>query len=871
MPVAAGSASKDQLVKLPVGLRPYGFNGTLTDVKDVPPLGASGDYNLTNNYGGTWVDAEKTADNPDDDLMCWAAAAGNVLEWTGWGFVNDPIEGRIKNSDEMFHVINHHWEDLGADVKVAWTWWFSGANISPGGWAQPDVAGGGNYWPTYNVNDYMQTYAGSETLEHIDTYLSSGMGVALGIYDGGHAITCWGIKYDDTYNKTTDPHDYYKGVYVTDSDNDKWHNSWDPPPDTIQYYDVDYNGTSNRWEFTHGYNGWHIEDVYALVKNPSLDPDLAIYKTASPDVVTAGEELTYNITVANLNEIVGGVTAYNAVVTDTLPAGVTYIADTGGCVLASGSTYNCSIGNITPGDSRSFTIKVRVNADYVATHGSTITNTATVASDTESWEKTLTNNQVTTTTLVEEQADLDVIKIVKPDTTALFGQLINYTIIIKNQGPSLARAVNFTDEIRSSGTFTLVSVTAPGYAVNPTSGTGQSITIVGTRNANMQAGNRDIILVTVQANEAQDINNLVIVNSATPDPDLSNNQAQKAITTTAIPADLKVTKFVKPDTSVQAGQYINYTIIVENLGPYYAYNVSIRDEILSSGSFQVIALISDPARSDTVTSVTPSPGVTIEANLLEPLEPMNSSNGGRWIIQITLQANETQDINDVVNVFTKTSRTLDPDLSNNEAEASIHVTTVADLSLTKTATPSSLPYQNNGLTRELNYTLVVTNNGPSTATNVVVRDWLFNELKILNITYTKGHCNFGVQGDVSRPVVWAVGSLAPGKNATMLICTMLMTPTATLRSDLVTVRNDADVTSDTYDPDNSNNLVSQVTFAGAGSTKLSSSLDLSTMLLATLTTSISLASLMFAMRIKKIDPLSLIRKRLNFQRKTNEA
>jgi uncharacterized repeat protein (TIGR01451 family) len=59
-----------------------------------------------------------------------------------------------------------------------------------------------------------------------------------------------------------------------------------------------------------------------------------------------------------------------------------------------------------------------------------------------------------------------VIKIVEPDTTALIGEIINYTIIVENLGPSLARAVNFTDEIRSSGTFTVVSINAPGYTVN---------------------------------------------------------------------------------------------------------------------------------------------------------------------------------------------------------------------------------------------------------------------------------------------------------------------------------------------------------------------------------------------------------------------
>ena len=36
-------------------------------------------------YGGEWQDAEKTFSNTEDDEMCWAAAASNILDWTGWG------------------------------------------------------------------------------------------------------------------------------------------------------------------------------------------------------------------------------------------------------------------------------------------------------------------------------------------------------------------------------------------------------------------------------------------------------------------------------------------------------------------------------------------------------------------------------------------------------------------------------------------------------------------------------------------------------------------------------------------------------------------------------------------------------------------
>jgi uncharacterized repeat protein (TIGR01451 family) len=255
---------------------------------------------------------------------------------------------------------------------------------------------------------------------------------------------------------------------------------------------------------------------------------------------------------------------------------------------------------------------------------------------------------------------------------------------------------------------------------------------------------------------------------------------------------------------VLAGQLINYTIIVENLGPAYAYNVSIRDEILSSGTFTLIDAILDPNRLDTK-SVQPSPngGMTLEFYLNEPLEPKNVTDQGRWVIQITIRANETQDINDVVNVFTKTLRTLDPDLSNNEAQCSIHVTAVADLQLTKTDNPDPVVTSQSCA---LNYTLVVKNNGPSTAVNVVCVDPLPADLTIKSISVSKGSFNAGVPGDPSQPTVWAIGSLAPGESATMTINT-----TMPQTIDPQILRNDARVYSDTLDTDNSNNLASQDT------------------------------------------------------------
>ena len=62
---------------------------------DDVPTGSA--YMLIDNWGGTLSDAEKDPINTDDDDMCWAAMAANVLDWTGWGHV-----GGMTNTDEMF-------------------------------------------------------------------------------------------------------------------------------------------------------------------------------------------------------------------------------------------------------------------------------------------------------------------------------------------------------------------------------------------------------------------------------------------------------------------------------------------------------------------------------------------------------------------------------------------------------------------------------------------------------------------------------------------------------------------------------------------------------------------------------------------------
>src|SRR5262245_21516598 len=88
---------------------------------------------------------------------------------------------------------------------------------------------------------------------------------------------------------------------------------------------------------------------------PSLEAaqsaDLVVNKTASADPVGRGSNFSYTVTVHNE----GPNNANSTIMTDTLPAGVTFVSATTGCNFAAG-TVTCDLGNINVNVDRIVTI-----------------------------------------------------------------------------------------------------------------------------------------------------------------------------------------------------------------------------------------------------------------------------------------------------------------------------------------------------------------------------------------------------------------------------------------------------------------------------------------------------------------------------------
>jgi uncharacterized repeat protein (TIGR01451 family) len=379
-------------------------------------------------------------------------------------------------------------------------------------------------------------------------------------------------------------------------------------------------------------------------------------------------------------------------------------------------------------------------------------------------------------------ADVSISKSDSPDPV-IAGNQLYYTVTVTNHGPDDAVNVKVVDTLPPEVSFVTDDLSA--CTQGPT----------GTLTCDLgdiPNGQSRTVVIKVAVDPSAVVNHggpfgmtntATVSTSGSIDPDQSNNTAQ-AFTIVEDSADLAVAKICKPDGPLPAGGTGTCTIFVDNLGPSDARSVTLVDALTANGSF-------------TITGVTPSQGTcTVSGNTVTcALGTLPA--GARATLLVDVTANEAVDINDIATV---SAVTPDPNTSNNRATGSISVSAVADVGITKTDSPDPL---NNGTV--LTYTLTVTNAGPSTARNVVVSDTVPAGMSILAISAPGGTCTAGVPGDPFQPVTCTFGSLAPGGSRTVTIKVNVDPGRLNL------AHNDATVSSDTFDPNNANNVASQDT------------------------------------------------------------
>jgi uncharacterized repeat protein (TIGR01451 family) len=246
--------------------------------------------------------------------------------------------------------------------------------------------------------------------------------------------------------------------------------------------------------------------------------DLVIAKSA-PGLAVAGTAFTYTVNVTNQ----GPFNATNVVVTDSLPAGTSFVTSSMPCI---GTPLTCNIGSMANGGSTSFTITAKVSASLLSSLGvssTTITNTAIVKGDQP--DPNPLSNFAPASTLVTESADLQLVKTCHPTTFAHVGTSAVCEIQVANLGVSDAQHVIVTDAIgMNSPSFTVTGVS--GAACTPATPIGPTKSTTLTCNlGTVPASIGKTIQVIFTGNNAGHVNDKATVSSTTPDPNNGNNSA----------------------------------------------------------------------------------------------------------------------------------------------------------------------------------------------------------------------------------------------------------------------------------------------------------------------------------------------------------
>ncbi|MBC7432388.1 MAG: DUF11 domain-containing protein [Rubritepida sp.] len=259
--------------------------------------------------------------------------------------------------------------------------------------------------------------------------------------------------------------------------------------------------------------------------------DLSIIKSDNADSVTSGQDadptlypgdtFTYYLKAANLST---DTVANGVIVTDALPAGVTFLSATGGGSL-SGSNVTWSLGGVSPLETVNLAVTVRVNT--ATTAGTILTNTASITAftqDPDTANNTNTENTAILSPVIPARADLSVIKSDNAasvtagqdaDPTIYAGSTFTYTIRAANAGTDAAANVVVSDALPAGVTF--VSATGGGTLTGST---------VNWNVGSLAAGTSQTYTVTVRVDNATlagSLANTATITSSTFDPDTANN------------------------------------------------------------------------------------------------------------------------------------------------------------------------------------------------------------------------------------------------------------------------------------------------------------------------------------------------------------
>lgn len=514
----------------------------------------------------------------------------------------------------------------------------------------------------------------------------------------------------------------------------------------------------------------------------SAGTDLSLTDQASPVSVEAGSNVIFAHNIVNN----GPNTSGTITLTDTLPAGTTYVSYSAppnfSCSNAS-NVVTCTGSGLAVGAQA--TIEVTTSVPSTTASGTVLTDSATVSNSTG--DPVAGNNNATATSTVATATDLAVTISGSPNPIPDTGGTLTLTANVTNNGPTNAGNTTFRITVPSNTTF--VSINNPGgiWSCNPPSGGVILCTV-----SDLPVGYNANFVLTLTAPALAD--NTAITSTATITP---NNISDKipanntAVFNGVVSSASQVTlglAYASSPVPVTAGSTLTLSGTATNSGPGSA-----------AGAKLVIPI---PAGTTLAQSFTPPAGTTCTPSIsvggtgtftCNFTSSVPSGTSVPWTLTVKVNSNQTSSI--TANA-TFTSTTNAPNGSAATASASVvtPVTTSADISVSDSCTPDQVAGSN------IVCTQTITNLGPSDAQGVVLTE--ATPANTTLVSATGSSC-----GVLLGTVTCNVGTVAVGSPVTITYTTKINAGVTRGTSITDTVN----VTTTTTDPVSTNNTATSNT------------------------------------------------------------
>ncbi len=486
-------------------------------------------------------------------------------------------------------------------------------------------------------------------------------------------------------------------------------------------------------------NGVPSEDDQASASLVGILIDLELDVAVDDPNANRGDNVIFTVTLVNR----GPSGASSVSVSDSLPAGLVFVSSGASQGSYDDATGVWSVGNLLNGQSETLVVVATVNTDAVSSYSAQV-----AAADQPDADSTPANDvpaeddqdaAVVTPTPV---ADLELSKSVD-SATPFRGSTVTFTISVVNNGPSSTSGVSVTDVLppglsyvsyaASQGTFDVV--TGVWTVGSLTSGQSESMTIDATVDTDTPVTNSAEVSSATENDP-----------DSTPGNNAPSEDDQDSVIVTPVPlVDLSLSKTV--DTAApQIGDTATFSVTVSNAGPSDATGVEVTD-LLPTG----VTYASDAPTQGTYDDAT---GVWIVGDL---------AIGQSETLDITVTVVTDQAVTNLAEVTAADQVDADSTPGNgalgedDQDTALLSPTPLIDLEIAKTvdiATPN--------VGDNVDFTIAVTNQGPSDATGVEIVDLL-----PVGLVYVADTVSLGTYDSLTGE--WLVGDVGSGQTETLTI------------------------------------------------------------------------------------------------------